>query len=67
MFFISNAYAQSAGANEPNPMITIAMFVGLFAFMYFSNTTPISHIYILLIISYKYVMYASYCAQSSTK
>jgi hypothetical protein len=33
MFFVSNAYAQSAGAAEPNPMVTIAMFVGLFAFM----------------------------------
>ena len=40
MFFISNAYAQSAGANEPNPMITIAMFVGLFAIYVFFNHPP---------------------------
>ena len=40
MFFVSNAYAQSAGAAEPNPMVTIAMFVGLFAFMYFLIIRP---------------------------
>ena len=40
MFFVSNAYAQSAGAAEPNPMVTIAMFVGLFAFMYILIIRP---------------------------
>ena len=40
MFFVSNAYAQSAGAAEPNPMVTIAMFAGLFAFMYFLIIRP---------------------------
>ena len=40
MFFVSIAYALSAGAAEPNPMVTIAMFVGLFAFMYFLIIRP---------------------------
>ncbi len=40
MFFISNAYAQSGAAAEPNPMITIAMFAGLFGFMYFLIIRP---------------------------
>lgn len=41
MFLISNAYAQSAAAaNEPNPMITLVMFGGLFVFMYFLLIRP---------------------------
>ena len=40
MFFISNAYAQSAAAGEPNPMITLLMFGGLFMFMYFLIIRP---------------------------
>jgi len=40
MFFISNAYAQSATAGEPNPMITLLMFGGLFVFMYFLIIRP---------------------------
>jgi len=40
MFFISNAYAQSAAAGEPNPMITLLMFGGLFVFMYFLIIRP---------------------------
>tara|TARA_B110001469_G_scaffold25426_1_gene26156 strand:+ start:560 stop:886 length:327 start_codon:yes stop_codon:yes gene_type:complete len=40
MFFISNAYAQSADAGEPNPMITLLMFGGLFVFMYFLIIRP---------------------------
>ena len=33
MFFISSAYAQSAGPQEANPMVTLVMFGGLFLFM----------------------------------
>ena len=40
MFFIPNAYAQSAGPNQADPMVTILMFVGLFAFMYFLIIRP---------------------------
>lgn len=40
MFFISNAFAQSAGAGEPNPMVTLFMFAGLFVFMYFLIIRP---------------------------
>ncbi|MDG0968841.1 MAG: preprotein translocase subunit YajC [Porticoccaceae bacterium] len=40
MFFVSNAYAQSAGPNQADPMVTILMFVGLFAFMYFLIIRP---------------------------
>ena len=40
MFFISNAYAQSAAAGEPNPIITLLMFAGLFVFMYFLIIRP---------------------------
>ena len=40
MLFISNAYAQSSGAAEPNPMFTIIMFTGLFIFMYFMIIRP---------------------------
>jgi preprotein translocase subunit YajC len=40
MFFISNAYAQSANGAEPNPMITLLMFGGLFVFMYFLIIRP---------------------------
>ena len=40
MFFISNASAQSAAAGEPNPMITLLMFGGLFVFMYFLIIRP---------------------------
>jgi len=40
MLFISNAYAQSAAAGEPNPMITLLMFGGLFVFMYFLIIRP---------------------------
>lgn len=40
MFFVANAYAQSAGPGEPNPMFTIVMFAGLFAFMYFLIIRP---------------------------
>lgn len=42
MFFISSAHAQSAGAaaSEPNPMISLLMFGGLFVFMYFLIIRP---------------------------
>jgi len=40
MLFVSNAYAQAGAASEPNPMITILMFAGLFAFMYFLIIRP---------------------------
>ncbi|HIG67378.1 MAG TPA: preprotein translocase subunit YajC [Porticoccaceae bacterium] len=40
MLFVSNAYAQAANAGEPNPMITILMFAGLFGFMYFLIIRP---------------------------
>ena len=40
MLFVSNAYAQSAAAGEPNPMITLLMFGGLFVFMYFLIIRP---------------------------
>jgi preprotein translocase subunit YajC len=40
MLFVANAYAQSAGRGEPNPMVTIVMFAGLFAFMYFLIIRP---------------------------
>lgn len=40
MFFISSAYAQSAGAQEANPMISLVMFGGLFLFMYFLIIRP---------------------------
>ncbi|MDG2501513.1 MAG: preprotein translocase subunit YajC [Porticoccaceae bacterium] len=40
MFFISSAFAQSAGAGEPNPMVTLFMFAGLFVFMYFLIIRP---------------------------
>ena len=33
-------YAQAASAGEPNPMITILMFAGLFGFMYFLIIRP---------------------------
>ena len=39
MFFISSAFAQS-GAPEPNPMVTLFMFAGLFVFMYFLIIRP---------------------------
>ncbi len=39
MLFVSNAYAQSAGANEPNPMFML-MFGGLFLFMYLIIIRP---------------------------
>ena len=40
MLFISSAYAQSAGAQEANPMVTLVMFGGLFLFMYFLIIRP---------------------------
>ena len=40
MFFVSSAYAQSAAAGEPNPMISMLMFGGLFVFMYFLIIRP---------------------------
>ncbi|MGB2041805.1 MAG: preprotein translocase subunit YajC [Porticoccaceae bacterium] len=40
MFFISSAYAQSAGPQEANPMVTLVMFGGLFLFMYFLIIRP---------------------------
>ena len=40
MFFIADAYAQTAGPGEPNPMVTVLMFAGLFAFMYFLIIRP---------------------------
>ena len=40
MLFISSAYAQSAGAQEPNLMGTLVMFGGLFLFMYFLIIRP---------------------------
>ena len=40
MLFISSAYAQSAGAQEDNPMVTLVMFGGLFLFMYFLIIRP---------------------------
>jgi len=39
MFFISQAHAQGA-AGEPNPMITLVMFAGLFIFMYLLIIRP---------------------------
>lgn len=40
-FFISSALAAPAVApSEPNPLITIAMFGGLFVFMYFMIIRP---------------------------
>ena len=41
MYYISSAYAQSAGAQEPNPMITLVMFGGLFLFIYFLVIRPL--------------------------
>lgn len=38
--FISSAYAQGAAAAEPNPMITLVMFGGLFLFMYLLIIRP---------------------------
>ena len=40
MLFVSNAFAQASNAGEPNPMITILMFAGLFGFMYFLIIRP---------------------------
>jgi preprotein translocase subunit YajC len=40
MFFISQAHAQGAAAGEPNPMITLVMFAGLFIFMYLLIIRP---------------------------
>jgi len=40
MLFVSNAFAQAPNAAEPNPMITILMFAGLFGFMYFLIIRP---------------------------
>lgn len=41
MFLISSAYAQTASAaNQPNPMVTLVMFGGLFVFMYFLLIRP---------------------------
>jgi preprotein translocase subunit YajC len=40
MLFISSAYAQSAGAQEPNLIGTLVMFGGLFLFMYFLIIRP---------------------------
>ena len=40
MLFVSNAFAQAPNAGEPNPMITILMFAGLFGFMYFLIIRP---------------------------
>ena len=40
MLFVSNAFAQATNAGEPNPMITILMFAGLFGFMYFLIIRP---------------------------
>ena len=40
MLFISSAHAQSAGAQEANPMVTLVMFGGLFLFMYFLIIRP---------------------------
>jgi preprotein translocase subunit YajC len=40
MFFISSAYAQSAAPSQPNPLITLFMFGGLFLFMYFLIIRP---------------------------
>jgi len=40
MLFVSNAYAEAAGSNEPNPIFTIIMFGGLFLFMYFIVIRP---------------------------
>ena len=40
MLIISSAYAQSAGAQEANPMVTLVMFGGLFLFMYFLIIRP---------------------------
>ena len=40
MLFVSNAFAQAANGGEPNPMITILMFAGLFGFMYFLIIRP---------------------------
>ena len=39
MFFISQAHAQAA-PGEPNPMITLVMFAGLFIFMYLLIIRP---------------------------
>ncbi len=42
-FFISEAAAQAPGAGQPaaaDPMVTILMMVGLFAFMYFFMIRP---------------------------
>ena len=41
-----------------------SLFTVMFFFQYYHI---FSHLYMFLILSYKYVMYASYCAQSSTK
>jgi len=40
MLFVSNAYAEAAASNEPNPIFTIIMFGGLFLFMYFIIIRP---------------------------
>ena len=40
MLFVSNAFAQASNAGEPNQMITILMFAGLFGFMYFLIIRP---------------------------
>lgn len=38
--FIPSAWAQAAPANEPNPLITLVLFGGLFVFMYFVIIRP---------------------------
>ena len=40
MFFISSAYAQSAGPQEANPMVTLVMFGGLFSVYVLFNYSP---------------------------
>ncbi len=39
-FFISSAHAAAPAAGEPDPLITMAMFAGLFVFMYFMIIRP---------------------------
>lgn len=42
-FFISSAFAEgpaSAAAGEPNPLVTLLMFAGLFVFMYLLIIRP---------------------------
>lgn len=38
--FIPSAWAQAAPASEPNPLFTLALFGGLFVFMYFVIIRP---------------------------